>query len=497
MKNWVQTLLAAIIGGIITIGGYKMAGLDKREVVLQQANPAVLTDYRPGVPTEGITRVPFDFTVPAAKTTPAVVNITSKVFPVSQNRERNQQRRYNFPFDFFGDILPFDDDIFNRPQEGIGSGVIISQDGYIITNNHVIENADEITVTLHDKRSYKAKVIGTDPSTDIAVIKIDEKGLATIPFGNSDQVQVGEWVLAVGNPFNLTSTVTAGIVSAKARNISLLRARDNAAIESFIQTDAAVNPGNSGGALVNMNGELVGINTAIASRTGSYAGYSFAVPSNLARKVAEDLIKYGVVQRAFLGIFITDLDSKKAKELNLPITEGVHVDSIVPNGSADAAGLRRGDVITKVDGRPVRSVPELQETIGRKRPGEGVTLLVYRDGIPRDVRITLKSREGTTSIIKKTSTALDKLGIEVEPAPAEELRKLNLTNGLKVTRINRGLIMRDTKMREGFIITKVGGKTVRTVQDLIDVIENSSGGVMIEGYYPDSEGKHYFAIGLD
>lgn len=495
MKGWLQTLVAAIAGGIVTIGGYKLAGLDRKEVVLQQSSPAVLTEYRRNDPA-GTSNVPFDFTVPAAKTTPAVVNITSKILPVTQNRERSQ-RRFNFPFDLFGDIPFGDEELFNRPQEGIGSGVIISQDGYIITNNHVIDNADEITVTLYDRRTYKAKLIGTDPSTDIAVIKINETGLTTIPFGDSDQVKVGEWVMAVGNPFNLTSTVTAGIVSAKARNIALLRTRDNAAIESFIQTDAAVNPGNSGGALVNLNGELIGINTAIASRTGSYAGYSFAVPSNLARKVAEDLIKYGTVQRAFLGILITDMDSKKAKELNLPVTEGVHVDSVIPNGSADAAGLRRGDVIVKVDGNKVKSVPELQESIGRKRPGESVSLQLYRNGSLRDIKLTLKSRDGSTTIVKKTATALDKLGIEVEPASADELKKLNLSNGLKVTKINRGRIMRDTKMREGFIITKVGGKTVRSVQELNEILENSSGGLMIEGYYPDSEGKHYFAIGLD
>ncbi|WP_448519469.1 Do family serine endopeptidase [Rhodoflexus sp.] len=495
MKNWLQTLSAALIGGILAIGGYKLAGFDKREVILQQSSPAMMAEYRPNEQ-KGTLAAPFDFTVPAAKTTPAVVNITAKVIPMAQNRDRNQ-RRFNFPFDLFGEIPFGDEDIFNRPQEGTGSGVIISQDGFIITNNHVIDNADEITVTLHDKRSYKAKVVGTDPSTDIAVIKIDEKGLATVPFADSDQVQVGEWVMAVGNPFNLTSTVTAGIVSAKARNISLLRTRDNMAIESFIQTDAAVNPGNSGGALVNLNGDLIGINTAIASRTGSFAGYSFAVPSNLARKVAEDLIKYGTVQRAFLGILITDVDSKKSKELNLPITEGVHVDSIIPNGSADAAGLRRGDVIVKVGDTKVKSVPELQETIGRKRPGESVTLQIYRNGAPREIKLTLKSRDGSTEVVKKKTTALDKLGIEVEPAPATELKKLNINGGLKVTKINRGPIMRDTKMREGFIITKVGGKTIKSVQDLTDVLENNSGGVMIEGYYPDSEGKHYFAIGLD
>lgn len=494
MKNWLQTLSAAIVGGIITIGGYKLAGFDKQEVVVQQNSPAILTDYR----TEpmGTANVPFDFTAPAAKATPAVVNITAKVTTVAQNRDRNQ-RRFNFPFDLFGDMPFEDEEMLNRPQEGTGSGVIISQEGFIVTNNHVIDNADEITVTLFDKRTYKAKVIGTDPSTDIAVIKIDEKGLATVPFADSDQVQVGQWVMAVGNPFNLTSTVTAGIVSAKGRNISLLRTRDNAAIESFIQTDAAVNPGNSGGALVNLNGELVGINTAIASRTGSYAGYSFAVPSNLARKVAEDLIKYGTVQRAFLGITITDVDSKKAKDLNLPVSEGVHVDSVIANGSADAAGLRRGDVIVKVDGNKVKSVPELQESIGRKRPGESVALQIYRNGSPRDIKLTLKSRDGGTTVVKKTATALDKLGIEVEPASAAELKKINTGSGLKVIKINRGRIMRDTKMREGFIITKVGGKAIRSAQDLSEMLENNSGGVMIEGYYPDSDGKHYFAIGLD
>jgi serine protease Do len=281
-----------------------------------------------------------------------------------------------------------------QPQMGSGSGVIISADGYILTNHHVINNADEVEVTLNDKRSYTAQVVGNDPSTDLAILRISEEGLAFVPYGNSDLLEVGEWVLAVGNPFNLTSTVTAGIVSAKGRNINILN--EEFAIESFIQTDAAVNPGNSGGALVNTKGELVGINTAIASNTGAYTGYSFAVPVNVARKVVNDLIEFGAVQRAFIGVSIRDIDGKFATENGIDRTEGVYVNGLTDGGAATVAGIKEGDIIVAVDGAPVRNVPELQERIGTYRPGDVAQVDVIRKGTPTRFDVTLRNRFGDT-----------------------------------------------------------------------------------------------------
>ncbi|TAH17993.1 MAG: Do family serine endopeptidase [Cytophagales bacterium] len=492
MKKLISTLLIALVGGAASIGLYKLAGFDKKEIVFNEVmgSPSSLTRFGSGNLA--------DFTTVAEKANPAVVHIKA-TFGVTRTStdQRRQPQSLEDLFDLFGGGggSPFGDR--GVPQQGAGSGVIIGNDGYIVTNNHVVDNAEEVEVTLYDNRSYKGTIIGTDPSTDLALVKINEKDLPTLAFANSDAVKVGEWVMAVGNPFNLTSTVTAGIVSAKGRNINILRNKDNSAIESFIQTDAAVNPGNSGGALVNMNGDLVGINTAIASQTGSFAGYSFAVPANLVKKVTEDLKKFGTVQRGFLGIIIRNLDSKLAKELDLNISEGIYVDSLVANGSAAVAGVKSQDVITRVDGTPVKTVPELQELVGRHRPGDVVTLMLVRDGKEREIKVTLKTRDGSTEVAKKTSQgALDVLGIEVEKVSDKESKQLDIQGGVKVTAINRGKISKFTDMKEGFIITRIGNKVIKNPQDVNKALEGVKGGIMIEGIYPDGE-MQYYAFGMD
>ena len=436
-----------------------------------------------------------DFKYAARKVIPGVVHVKS-------TWQNSQQERQSVP-DPFKDFFN-DDDWFRffepfgkrGPTQGSGSGVILTSDGYIITNNHVVEGADEIEVVLHDQRSYKARVIGADPKTDLALIKIDEHSLTFIEFGNSDLVEPGDWVLAVGNPFNLASTVTAGIVSAKARNINILRDRE--AIESFIQTDAAVNPGNSGGALVDLDGKLIGINSAIATPTGTYAGYSFAIPVNLVKKIADDLLNYGIVQRGYMGIVIRDMTSDLARERNLKFIPGVLVDSLVQGGAAMDAGMKRSDIITTIDGNKINSSPELQETVARHRPGEKLNVTVIRDGQEKKLSVTLKSSDGTTRVVKKESegSLLGILGIEVEALSAGDAKKYNLQGGLKVTRIMEGKIKENTTMKKGFIITKVDDNPVMTKDDLVKILGGKKGGVMIEGIYPGQRGSYFYGFGM-
>jgi Do/DeqQ family serine protease len=332
---------------------------------------------------------------------------------------------------------PFQSWFFGTPpqiqpyiQEGSGSGVIISDNGYIVTNNHVIKNADKIQVTLNDKRTYTAQLIGTDPSTDLAVLKIDEKNLPFIIFGNSDEIKVGEWVLAVGNPFNLYSTVTAGIISAKGRNIHVIENNPesgNFPIESFIQTDAAVNPGNSGGALVNIKGELIGINTAIASNNGAYQGYAFAIPVNVVKKVVSDIIEYGTVQRAYLGVSIRDIDAEFAKESNLKTLNGIYVHDVLPNGAAEESGIKPGDIITKINDKEVRKIPELQEQLSKFRPGDKIKITILRKDKPMEIEVILKNKNNGIGLIKKEnfkSISLAKLGASFEEISPEEAKKI-------------------------------------------------------------------------
>lgn len=388
---------------------------------------------------------------------------------------------------------------FKQYGEGAGSGVIVTSDGYIVTNNHVIEDASEIEVILNDNRKYKAKVIGADPSTDIAVIKIQEEGLQPLPLGNSDDLHIGEWVLAVGNPFNLTSTVTAGIVSAKARNINLLSDRsrgDVVPIESFIQTDAAVNPGNSGGALVNVHGELVGINTAIASRTGSYAGYSFAVPVNLVQKVMADLMDYGIVQRGYLGVKIADITQEIKEDKNLKDLSGVYVAGVSENGSAEKAGIKEGDVILKIGSKPVNSVAALQEEVGRRRPGDKISVTIRNSKGYEDVKeIVLRNKDGDTKLVSKAEISKNvALGATFKELSSKEKEELGITHGIKITSLNAGKL-KSVGLQEGMIITKMNNEMISSVEQLTSKLNNAKGGVLLE-VMTESGRKDYVGFGL-
>ncbi len=479
-----QTFLVAVAASLLTYGSLRFFESEKsnKPVVLEQVSQ---TPVRTTHSTHTSGNIP-SFSETAEKVTSAVVHIKATIVSNSSRLQRNNQ------FDIFREF--FGDDFFSpyqmqpQPQQSSGSGVIVNEEGFIVTNNHVVANATELEVTLPDKRTFSAKVIGTDPSTDLAVIKIDAKGLNPLSFGNSDQVRVGEWVLAVGNPFNLESTVTAGIISAKGRNINILK--DNRAIESFLQTDAAVNPGNSGGALVNLDGLLIGINTAIATPTGTFAGYSFAVPSNLVSKVVEDLIAYGKVQRALLGINIQTLDgeSKKKLGINTDLNAGVYIAGVGKGSAADAAGLEQGDIITKIGDKEVRSVAELQEIIGRKRPGDKVSVTFERNGKSKMVEVLLKNEAGTTTITKAATLAemLSLLGIEVDELNGREATRLGVSGGVKINSVNKGLIQERTDIKEGFIITEIDNKPVTTLKEFEQAIiaAKDKGKTYITGFYP-------------
>lgn len=374
-------------------------------------------------------------------------------------------------------------------QISSGSGVILSEDGYIITNNHVIDDADIIRV-VQGKKTFEAKLIGTDPSTDLAVIKVDQENLPAITFGNSDEVNVGEWVLAVGNPFNLTSTVTAGIVSAKGRNINILK--DKFPIESFIQTDAAINPGNSGGALVNAQGELIGINTAILSRTGSYAGYGFAVPANIVRKVFEDIKNYGEVQKAFTGAEFIDINSELAEKMNLRNLSGVIIANVQREGAAAKASLQKGDVIREVNGRPIASKAYLEELIGNMYPGDQLELVVERDGKRLQKKLTLTNREGTTGVITRETFTSEWLGATFEAVSKVERDLLGIKNGIKVIDYKRTGVFAELSIPEGFIVTHINNTAIDSPEEFAHILERIKGRVIISGidkrgrkvYYP-------------
>lgn len=375
MKQWIALVFSGVLGGVITLTGSHFLN---RENDAETIKTEAVSYTRPVSSPAWSGAVPFDFVQAAQKSTPSVVNITAKMARTARSNQDD--------FFFFS---PFGGRGGGAPAEGSGSGVIYSENGYIITNNHVVEGASELEVTLSDNRKFKATLVGTDKRTDLAVIKIDATGLTPTEVGNSDEARIGEWVLAVGNPFELTSTVTAGIISAKGRNIDLLG--KGAAIESFIQTDAAVNPGNSGGALVDAQGKLIGINTAIATRTGSFQGYSFAIPVNLVRRVVDDIISYGDYKRPYLGVSIQELDSEFAKELNVDISQGVVIEGLEEGGSAQYAGLQINDVIVGIDGREVKSIPELQEVVGRAKVGDTVSLKVLRKN--KSITVPVKLRE--------------------------------------------------------------------------------------------------------
>jgi serine protease Do len=478
-KKILGTFLVACLGGAVALGVFKIVEKKSPKSIEEMQGKVAFANLRnpDGTPA-------FDFTQPSAIATPAVVHIKTTAEAV------NGGEGFDF-HQFFGEGFEMPE---LQPGGGSGSGVIMTPDGYIATNNHVIEGASTIEVVLNDKRSFTAELVGRDPSTDLALLKIEAADLSFLRFGNSDNVKVGEWVMAVGNPFNLTSTVTAGIVSAKGRNINLLRDANNQyAIENFIQTDAAVNPGNSGGALVNMDGELVGINTAIATRTGSYAGYSFAVPVNIVKKVMDDILKYGEVQRGFLGIEIADVTAALAQEKGIKEIKGVYVNRVNESSAAEKAGIKDGDVIIKINDVAVNSSSELQEQVSRYHPGDKLNVTVKRKDKEMVLNPVLKNREGTTEIVKKSDkkesvTAMK--GVELEGIDAADKKKFNIKNGVKLKKVSPGPF-KNARVPEGFIITHIDKKPVYTTLEAKRQLETKKGGILVEGYNPDgSEGVY-------
>ncbi len=441
-----------------------------------------------------LTAGPNDFTKAAGEVLPATVHINTKVPPQQVSTGRS-----NGPFGSFWDNIPFGGggQFYSPGKLASGSGAIISQDGYIVTCNHVIDGASEIVVTLNDQRTYKAKVIGTDPNTDLAVLKIDAKGLPYLTFGNSDAMQIGQWVLACGYPLNLQSTVTAGIISAKSRHLGILSQEGTNPIESYLQTDAAVNPGNSGGPLVNTEGHLVGINAAIATPTRSFAGYAYAVPSNLVRKVVDDIMKYGKVQRAFLGIYMKQQKGNNPmmtafQHTGQDIKPGVVVADVTENGAAADGGLQKGDRIVGIDGAQINHQNDLLGILARHHPGDKVQVTYMRDGSKHETSVVLKNRNGTTAIVK--NTIIDALGAQFITLTPEQAKQLGISGGVYVKNIGSGLIKHQTDMEDGFVIVQVGNYSVKNVDDLKKAFEKQGNNVMIRGFYPGYTGMMYYAI---
>jgi Do/DeqQ family serine protease len=503
MKKFLNLVIASIVGSALTIGVFVFSGIGKNNAPFIYSGNSIPGKNAVYTVNENGKLAPLEFTSVSKNVMNAVVHIkVAKKVPMGKNYYGPQQ-------------MPFDDDIFKfffgepqqpqRPKQqkdeesymqmGSGSGIIINPDGYIVTNNHVIDGADEIEVSLADNEVYKAKVIGTDPSTDIALLQIKKTGLEFIPFGNSDEVEVGQWVLAVGNPFDLNSTVTAGIISAKGRNINIIN--DKSAIEAFIQTDAAINPGNSGGALVNLNGELIGMNTAIASPTGTYAGYGFAIPTNIVSKVVTDIMKFGMVQRAYLGVTIRDFDGTFADKNNLTTTEGVYVDSLVAKSAAGEAGILAGDVIKSIDGHTTRKSSDVLEIIGQHHPGDKVSVVVNRKGKEFTYEVMLANNKGEKKILEKEEEDIfEVLGASFETLDKKTADKLGIEGGVKVKELENGVLKSQTNIKPGFIITGVNNTKVTTAEDLKKVFQNIHGGVMISGTYENYPGEIYYAFGM-
>jgi serine protease Do len=506
-KNILFTVLISALTTMGVIFGYNKYQHNNNNPNFQSVN--IPSNYKyagfydgNGNPSAG----PADFTQAAAAAIPTVVHIKTKTNPrqVSNNLP-NQKNPFS---DMFGG-----NDLFNQffgnggqqrmyPQRASGSGVIISDDGYIVTNNHVVAGADELTVTLSDRKTYTAKVIGADPSYDLAVIKIDAKNLPFMLYGNSNDVKIGQWVLALGYPLNLDATVTAGIISAKSRTLGLnhdVTGGSSMAVESFLQTDAAVNPGNSGGPLINTNGQLIGINSAIASPTGYYNGYSYAIPVDIVKKVINDLIKYGSVQRGFLGAMFIDAgrltDAEKKKE-NIPENiDGIYITDLTKDGAALQAGIKKGDVIKRINDVSINSGSELQEQLSNYKPGDKVNVTVDRNGTQHTIQVTLKNNAGNYAIVKPAGM-IDKLGAELSTLDPQKAKQYGINGGVVVRKINEGAINDQTRMRDGFIITKANGKEVKSVDELKAVIGTSKQ-VTIEGIYPGYNEPFEYPLELD
>jgi len=464
----VASVIGAVIGALVTLR-YSENRSSYNSIVERQKNFSVkwFNDSNSHVPAG------LNFETAARLVTPAVVHIRTVYGPG------------NFS------LNPLE--LLNNPHaQSSGSGVIISDDGYIVTNYHVIEDGSSIEVIMNNNRHFYAKVIGTDPNTDLALLKIKASNLPFVRYGNSDEIVTGQWVLAIGNPFDLNSTVTAGIVSARARNIGILHDRaNNLQIESFIQTDAAVNPGNSGGALVNLKGELIGINSAIATATGGYAGYSFAIPESLVRKIMDDLLEFGQVQRGLLGVQIVDVNATLAERQNLNVVQGIYVNRVNEGSAAEKSGILAGDVITAIDGHVANSVSELQEQVARHRPGHSVKVKLIRQDKEKQVTVTLKSYDGSLVPLKKEiSNQLE--GAQFEKASYQQLRKLNIDGGIALVKLAEGK-WKKAGVKVNFVITFIDKVPVENTEDIDRIMANKSGGVLIEGVYPNRQ-KGVYAI---
>lgn len=508
MKKIGITLLTAFIGGAVAVGGYKLIeskyadnmSLEERQKVYFANNPLNVSSAGD-----------VDFVQAAAAVSPAVVHIQTTYDASSQNSGGNIDPMEEMFRDFFGSPRGGGGGRQRAPQRASGSGVIVTPDGYIITNNHVVEKASKIEVILPDNRSYVAKVIGLDPNTDLALLKVEGKNLPVVKLGNSDNVQVGEWVLAVGYPLTLQSTVTAGIVSAKGRAIGILGESNpraypgrgqqsqepivNSAIESFIQTDAAINPGNSGGALVNTQGELVGINSAIASQSGTYVGYGFAIPVNLAKKIMDDFIKFGSVKRGFVGVTFNELNASRAKELGVTQINGLYVNDVVEGGGAQVAGLKKGDVITKVDGVKILRSSDLQERVGRLRPGDKIQLGYVRDGKEQNVTVTLKG-ESSVKIASnnsvEASAILSALGGNYASLTPAQKQRFKVNSGIMVAGARPGGLLYENSITKGAIITHINGKPVNKLEDVeAAVVTSRNNMIRIDGV--NAEGARFMA----
>lgn len=491
MKKIVKNLLLCVIVVAVSIVAATITsskiidGVKLSEADTQAEKPTFLT--RTVSYDGGLQRI--DLTDAADKSVHAVVHIKS-----TQNSKTKTVRRMPDIYDFFfGDGMGREQTIRTQPRVGFGSGVILSKDGYIVTNNHVIADADEITVTLNDNRTLPARLVGTDENTDLALIKVEsDTDLEFLPVGDSDALKIGEWVLAVGNPFNLTSTVTAGIVSAKARSLGVY----NGGIESFIQTDAAINQGNSGGALVNARGELVGINAVLSSPTGSYAGYGFAIPVSIMTKVISDLKEFGTVQRAVLGIIGGTVTSELSQEKDLGTVEGVYVSELVADGAAQAAGIEVGDVIVGVDGKKVKTMAEMQEELAKHLPGDKIDVKLLRDKKEKNINVELKNVQGNTNVVKNVD--LDILGAEFKELSDKEKKQYNIGYGLKVVDIHDGLFQQ-FGLKKGIVITKVNSMPVKTVDDLQKIVKqanSSSEQVLFISAVTPSGRRVYYSVDL-
>lgn len=505
-KNIFFTVLISAVTTLAVIFGYNTYEHNGNNPNFQSAIPA---NYKyagfldsGNSPTGG----PVDFTQAAAAAIPAVVHI--KTLTNAKTVNNNLPQRQNPFSDLFGDDLL--NQLFGQgggqqrmlPERASGSGVIISSDGYIVTNNHVVAGADKVTVTMSDRKVYTAKVIAADPSYDLAVVKVDAKNLPFLLYGNSNDTKIGQWVLAIGYPLYLDATVTAGIISAKSRALGLNRDKTGGtamAVESFLQTDAAVNPGNSGGALINTSGQLIGINSAIASPTGYYSGYSYAIPVDIVKKVVNDLIRYGSVQRGFLGAMFVDagrLTDEQKQQNNVPVSaDGIYITNLVKDGAAAQGGMKVGDVIRKINGVAVNSGSELQEQLSNYKPGDKIAVTVSRDGNEKTMNVTLKNNAGNYDIVKPT-TMLDKLGADLQTLDPQKARSLGLNGGVVVKKINEGALNDQTRMRDGFIITKVNGKEVKNLEDLKNLIGTQTD-ITISGVYPGYNEPFEYPLTLD